>query len=60
VTLIVLQGGYIQHNPFVPDTRDGLKGFVSYLGENDISVWYADLHLTVAEGNFVFTQAEGV
>lgn len=51
---------YMQHNPFVPDTRDGLKGFIAYLGENDISFWYSHLHNVVAEGNFVFTQAEGV
>lgn len=51
---------YMQHNPFVPDTRDGLKGFIAYLGENDISFWYSNLHMVVAEGNFVFTQAEGV
>lgn len=51
---------YMQHNPFVADTRDGLKGFISYLGENDISFWYSKLHNVVAEGNFVFTQAEGV
>lgn len=51
---------YMQHNPFVPDTRDGLKGFIAYLGENEIQFWYSDLHLVVAEGNFVFTQAEGV
>ena len=52
--------GYMQHNPFVPDTRDGLKGFIAYLGENEIPFWYSDLHLVVAEGNFVFTQAEGI
>lgn len=51
---------YMQHNPFVPDTRDGLKGFIAYLDENDISFWYSELHNVVAEGNFVFTQAEGV
>ncbi|MGB7241652.1 MAG: nuclear transport factor 2 family protein [Sulfitobacter sp.] len=51
---------YMQHNPFVPDTREGLKGFIAYLGENDISFWYSELHNVVAEGNFVFTQAEGV
>ncbi|AXI41872.1 nuclear transport factor 2 family protein [Sulfitobacter sp. SK011] len=51
---------YMQHNPFVSDTRDGLKGFIAYLGENDISFWYSELHNVVAEGNFVFTQAEGV
>lgn len=51
---------YMQHNPFVGDTRDGLKGFIAYLGENNISFGYTDLHLVVAEGNFVFTQAEGI
>ncbi|MGB3278225.1 MAG: nuclear transport factor 2 family protein [Pseudorhodobacter sp.] len=52
--------GYMQHNPYVPDTRDGLKGFIAYLGENKISFGYSKLHNVVAEGNFVFSQAEGI
>lgn len=55
-----IRADYKQHNPFVPDTRDGLKGFISYLAENKISFGYTKLHNVVAEGNFVFTQAEGI
>lgn len=55
-----IRADYMQHNPFVPDTRDGLKGFIGYLAENDISFGYTKLHNVVAEGNFVMTQAEGI
>jgi predicted SnoaL-like aldol condensation-catalyzing enzyme len=55
-----IRADYMQHNPFVADTRDGLKGFIGYLGENDISFGYTKLHNVVAEGNFVFTQSEGI
>ncbi|MGB3315947.1 MAG: nuclear transport factor 2 family protein [Albidovulum sp.] len=51
---------YMQHNPFVPDTRDGLKGFIDYIAANEITFYYSALHTVVAEGNFVFTQSEGV
>lgn len=50
---------YQQHNPFVQDTREGLKGFINYLGKNNISFAYTKLHNVVADGNFVFTQSEG-
>lgn len=52
--------GYMQHNPFVADGLDGLKGFIAYLAENKIPFAYKTLHNVVAEGNFVFTQVEGM
>jgi predicted SnoaL-like aldol condensation-catalyzing enzyme len=51
---------YMQHNPFVPDTLDGLKGFISYIGEQNIEFYYSEIHNVVAEGNFVFVQSEGI
>ena len=55
-----IRADYRQHNPFVADGRDGLIGFIGYLAENEISFGYTALHNVVAEGNFVFTQAEGI
>ncbi|MGB7286580.1 MAG: nuclear transport factor 2 family protein [Salaquimonas sp.] len=51
---------YQQHNPFVADTLNGLKGFIKYLADNKISFGYSKIHNVVAEGNFVFTQSEGI
>jgi predicted SnoaL-like aldol condensation-catalyzing enzyme len=54
-----LASEYMQHNPFVPDTLDGLKGFISYIGDQNIEFYYSEIHNVVAEGNFVFVQSEG-
>lgn len=51
---------YMQHNPFVPDKLDGLKGFIAYLSEQKTVFYYEKIHNVVAEGNFVFVQSEGV
>lgn len=51
---------YRQHNPLVADGLDGLGAFVGELAENNIAFYYSDVPLVVAEGNFVFTAAEGV
>jgi len=50
---------YIQHNPQVPNTVDGLLGALSGMAEAGIEMTYTDTRLTVAEGNFVFTASEG-
>lgn len=55
-----LSSDYMQHNPVVPDTLDGLRGFIDYLGEQDIEFYYTEIHNVVAEGNFVFVQSEGI
>jgi len=51
---------YLQHNPQVADGLEGFGAFMQYLGENEISFYYTDLHMLVAEGNFVFAASEGV
>ncbi|MDC0381945.1 nuclear transport factor 2 family protein [Planktomarina temperata] len=51
---------YRQHNPYVADTRDGLKQFITYLADSNIAFGYEKVHLTLGEGNFVFTQSEGI
>ncbi|MFS4580402.1 nuclear transport factor 2 family protein [Phaeobacter sp. C3_T13_0] len=55
-----IRADYMQHSPYVPDTRDGLKSFINGLAESDISFAYTALYNVVAEGNFVMTQAEGI
>lgn len=50
----------MQHNPFVPDTLDGLRGFIDYLGAQEIEFYYTEIHNVVAEGNSVFVQSEGI
>ncbi len=60
ITSFVNPAKYMQHNPQVADGLDGLGAFLGYLAENNIAFAYTDLHLTVAEGNFVFTAAEGI
>ena len=51
---------YRQHDLYVADTREGLKDFTTWVGTEGIVFGYTHLHLVVAEGNFVLTQAEGV
>lgn len=51
---------YLQHNPQVADGLEGFGAFMQYLGENQIAFAYTDLHLVVAEGNFVFAASEGI
>ncbi|MEZ8222591.1 nuclear transport factor 2 family protein [Vibrio splendidus] len=51
---------YVQHSPFVPDGREGLEGFLQGLADSNTSFFYTKMHNILAEGNFVFTQSEGV
>ncbi|MEL7117729.1 MAG: hypothetical protein AAGP08_19455, partial [Pseudomonadota bacterium] len=46
---------YIQHNPQIPNGLDGVMGAFQALAEAGQAFVYTDLHLIVAEGNFVFT-----
>lgn len=50
---------YIQHNSQIADGLDGLGSALAALAEQGIEMVYTDLHLVVAEGNFVFTASEG-
>jgi len=51
---------YIQHNSSAGDGLEGLGAFMQYLAENKIDFYYKELHLLVAEGNFVMAASEGV
>ena len=50
---------YHQHNPYVADGLDGLGAAFAAFAEQGLQVKYDQVHLVVAEGNFVFTAAEG-
>ncbi|UWQ99048.1 nuclear transport factor 2 family protein [Rhodobacteraceae bacterium S2214] len=68
----VLQGGaperitdyvstetYLQHNPMVGDGLDGLGAALAAMAEAGQAMAYAETHIVVAEGNFVFAASEG-
>ena len=50
---------YIQHNPQVPNGLHGLLGALKGMAEAGIEMKYNKTHMTIAEGNFVFTASEG-
>ena len=50
---------YIQHNSNIADGLDGLGEALAAMAEQGIQMIYTDVHLVVAEGNFVFTASEG-
>lgn len=50
---------YIQHNSNIADGLDGLGAALAGMEERGIPMVYTDLHLVVAEGNFVFTASAG-
>ena len=50
---------YLQHNPMV---ADGLEGFGAFMGEmaaQGITMEYDEVHMVIAEGNFVLAMSEG-
>ena len=50
---------YLQHNP---DVADGLEGFGAFMGEmaaQGITMDYNEVHMVIAEGNFVLSMSEG-
>lgn len=51
---------YDQHNPGVADGLDGLGAALKAWGEQGITMQYETLHRSVAEGEFVLTQSEGL
>ena len=68
----VLQGGapnkitdyissdlYLQHNPMVGDGLDVLGAALAAIAEAGQPMAYAETHMVVAEGNFVFAASEG-
>ena len=50
---------YIQHNPQIDNGLDGVSAAFAALAEAGQSIAYSEVHLVVAEGNFVFTASEG-
>ncbi len=57
--IIADPGAYLQHNPLVPDGLDALSAAFVQLAEAGQGFSFSELHLIVAEGNFVFTMTEG-
>lgn len=60
LTAFISPESYAQHNSSAGDGLEGLGAFMQYLDENDIAFSCTDLHLLVAEGNFVMAASEGV
>lgn len=50
---------YIQHNPMVGNGLAALGDAIKMMAENGMTMSYSQIHLVVAEGNFVFTASEG-
>ncbi len=50
---------YIQHNSQIADGLDGLGAALMAMADQGIQMIYTDVHMVVAEGNFVFTASEG-
>ncbi|MEO1703609.1 MAG: nuclear transport factor 2 family protein [Pseudomonadota bacterium] len=57
--IVTEPGAYLQHNPLVPDGLDALGAAFAQLAEAGQGFSFTDVHLIVAEGNFVFTMTEG-
>ncbi|MEL7435392.1 MAG: nuclear transport factor 2 family protein, partial [Chloroflexota bacterium] len=51
---------YIQHNPSVADGLEGFGGFMQSMAENNQMMGYTQIHLTIAQGNFVLIASEGL
>ena len=51
---------YVQHNPAVADGLEGFGAFMGSLAENNQVMGYSEIHLVVAQGNFVMVGSEGV
>ena len=50
---------YIQHNTGIADGVSGLNAALSALAEQGISMVYDEVHMVLAEGNFVLAVSEG-
>ncbi len=59
ITDYISTEAYHQHNPYVGDGLDGLGAAFAAFAEQGLAVKYDAVHMVVAEGNFVFTAAEG-
>lgn len=52
-------GAYLQHNPLVPDGLEAVGAAFAQLEAAGQGFSFSELHMVVAEGNFVFTMTEG-
>ena len=59
VTQYIRPATHLQHNPQVEDGLAGLQAFMKANAEQGIKMAYDEVHLTVAEGNFVLTASSG-
>ena len=50
---------YIQHNSGIADGVSGLNAALGALAEQDISMVYDEVHMVLAQGNFVLAVSEG-
>ena len=50
---------YIQHNSGIADGVSGLNAALGALAEQGISMVYDEVHMVLAEGNFVLAVSEG-
>ena len=55
----LLADGYIQHNSGIADGVSGLNAALGALAEQGISMVYDEVHMVLAEGNFVLAVSEG-
>ncbi|MEL6435519.1 MAG: nuclear transport factor 2 family protein [Pseudomonadota bacterium] len=57
--IIAEPGAYMQHNPLVPDGLEAVGAAFQQLADAGQGFSFSELHMIVAEGNFVFTMTEG-
>ena len=55
----LLSDGYIQHNSGIADGVSGLNAALGALAEQGISMVYDEVHMVLAQGNFVLAVSEG-
>lgn len=55
----LLADGYIQHNTGIADGVSGLSAALGALAEQGISMVYDEVHMVLAQGNFVLAVSEG-
>ncbi|MEQ8675134.1 MAG: nuclear transport factor 2 family protein [Aggregatilineales bacterium] len=60
ITQYINPASYTQHNPAVADGLEGFGAFLQSLAENNQVIAYSQIHLVVAQGNFVLIASEGV
>ena len=55
----LLSDGYIQHNSGIADGVSGLNAALGALAEQGISMVYDEVHMVLAQGNFILAVSEG-